>query len=214
MKYKPQTRPCLDLIYTLWQILNKFHLNLQGESHMLVFVWFLTFSLFTVHMNSHSYSDIYIVTTACLNCCACLFEGCTSVILRFSSSSSTCRCCSAANTRYMSAWHNKHLRGSLQQHPEMCTQMRGTHRQKGEINRSANDWHWWSWLTRVTLTVGSSCCPPSLPPSSLTQLMSKLGSAQRSQCGAGENTTFFFSFLEKPSSYFSLQFYTHENNYT
>lgn len=68
--------------------------------------------------------------------------------------------------------------------------------QKSEINRNASDWHRWSWLTRVTLTVGSSCCPPSLPPSCLTQLMSKLGSVQRSQCGAGENTMLsFFSFF-------------------
>ena len=86
--------------------------------------------------------------------------------------------------------------------------MRGVHGQRSEINRNASDWHGWSWLTRVTLTVGSSCCPPSLPPPCLTQLMSKLGSVQRSQCRAGENTmlSFFFFFGRRPSS---PPFYAH-----
>lgn len=89
--------------------------------------------------------------------------------------------------------------GILQKH----TETRGVHRQMGEINRNASDWHRWSWLTRVTLTVGSSCCPPSLPPSCLTQLMSKLGSAQRGQCGEGENTM-LSCLWRSPSSYFLL----------
>lgn len=94
------------------------------------------------------------------------------------------------------------------------TEMRGVHGQRSEINRNASDWHGWSWLTRVTLTVGSSCCPPSLPPPCLTQLMSKLGSVQRSQCRAGENTmlSFFFFFGRSPSSYFCLPFYAHHKN--
>lgn len=74
----------------------------------------------------------------------------------------------------------------------VTTEMRGVNRYGrggGECNWNNNsDWHGWSWPTRVTLTVGSSCCPPSLPPSCLTQLMSKLGSVQRRQCGEGEIT--------------------------
>ena len=83
--------------------------------------------------------------------------------------------------------------------------MRGVHGQRSEINRNASDWHGWSWLTRVTLTVGSSCCPPSPPPPCLTQLMAKLGSVQRCQCQAGENTmlSFFFFFWEKTLILFS-----------
>lgn len=75
--------------------------------------------------------------------------------------------------------------GSSERHlhnrDERCKQMK----EGGEWNNNS-DWHGWSWPTRVTLTAGSSCCyPPSLPPSCLTQLMSKLGPVQSIQCGRG-----------------------------
>lgn len=89
--------------------------------------------------------------------------------------------------------------------------IRSTHRQKRKINLNLSDWHWRSWVTRVTLMVGSSCCPPSLPPSCLTQLMSKLSSLQRRQCAAGENTMLFFFFTRewKSSPSFNLPFKAH-----
>lgn len=62
----------------------------------------------------------------------------------------------------------------------------------------------------MTLTVGSSCCPPSLPPSCLTQLMSKLGTSQRSQCGKGENTVLslsLFFFRGAPFNTFVSQYH-------
>lgn len=83
---------------------------------------------------------------------------------------------------------------------------------RSEINPNASHWHWWSWLTRVTLMVGSSCCPPHLTPPtptsllpSLTQFMSKLDWRQRSQCGTGEKTRsyFYFSVTKSSSSFFS-----------
>lgn len=92
--------------------------------------------------------------------------------------------------------------GSSERHlhnrDERCKQMKGG---GGGRNNNRN-WHGWSWPTRVTLSVGSSCCPPSLPPSCLTQLMSKPGSVQRSQCGEGSTPCcqfFIYYFFGEPS---------------
>lgn len=93
------------------------------------------------------------------------------------------------------------------------TEMRGVNRWKRGAWNNNSDWHGWSWPTRVTLTAGSSCCPPSLPPSCLTQLMSKLGPVQSIQCGEGENTmlSFFFFFLWKAVWCYFLWDIQHEN---
>lgn len=81
---------------------------------------------------------------------------------------------------------------------QFAAELRRMHRPQSEINPNASHWHWWSWLTRVTLTVGSSCCPP-IPSAPhlpcLTQLMSKLDWRQRSQCGTGEKTPSYPFFL-------------------
>lgn len=92
--------------------------------------------------------------------------------------------------------------------PQGCifrnTAIRGVHRQKSGINLKASDWHRWSWLTRVTLTVRSSCCPPSLPPSCLTQLMSKAGFSTKEPVWSRRKHHAIFFLGRNPSSYFLL----------
>lgn len=94
---------------------------------------------------------------------------------------------------------------------QSCDNWRSTHTPRSEINPNASHWHWWSWLTRVTLMVGSSCCPPHLTPTpllpSLTQFMSKLDWRQRSQCGTGEKTPSYFYFSATKSLFFFLQLF-------
>lgn len=74
--------------------------------------------------------------------------------------------------------------------------------EKSEINRNG-DWHWWSWLTRVTLTVLSSCCAPSLPPVWPSWCQSWVGDKGAS-VGQEKTTTYLLLERKYSSSFYCL----------